>query len=166
MDTLNYEEVAKWSQVISAIFFYAVLVWLWVKFGAPALKSAQAAKNKQIAEGERHRDEAKAALDALRHEIEGAKHDAALIRTRGDDAARREASAIVAEARETGERALRNAQGELERARVAAREALRADLAEKALALARTDAERRVDASVNTQLVDRFAASLERGGAN
>jgi len=163
---MNYEDVAKWSQILSAIAFYAVIVWLWFKFLAPALQTAQVNKNKQIAEAERHRDEAKAALESLRHEIDGAKHDATLIRSRADDQARREASSIVADARETGERALRNAQGELDRARVGARDALRAEFAEQALALAREEAGRRVDGNVNAQLVDRFVSSLERGGAN
>jgi len=163
---VNYEEIAKWSQIISALFFYAVIVWLWIKFISPALQTAQTNKNKQIAEAERHRDEAKAALEALRHEIEGAKHDAGLIRARADEQARREASTIVEESREAGERALRNAQGELDRARAAARVGLRTEFVDKALALARADAQRKVDASINTQLVDRFAAALERGGTN
>jgi F-type H+-transporting ATPase subunit b len=163
---VNYEEIAKWSQIISALFFYAVIAWLWFKFISPALQTAQASKNKQIAEAERHRDEAKAALEALRHEIEGAKHDAGLIRARADEQARREASTIVEESREAGERALRNAQGELDRARAAARAGLRTEFVDKALALARADAERKVDASLDTQLVDRFAAALERGGKN
>lgn len=166
MDTLNYEEIARWSQIISALFFYAVIVWMWFKFAAPALKAAQADKNKQIAEAERHRDEAKSALEALRHEIDAAKNDATLIRARADDQARGEASAIVEEAREAGERALRNAQGELDRARAAARAELRAEFVDKALALARSEAGRRVDDSINARLVDGFAASLERGGAN
>lgn len=163
---MNYEEIAKWSQVLSALFFYVVIVWLWLKFISPALKDAQTNKNKQIAEAERHRDEAKAALEALRHEIEGAKHDAGLIRSRADEQARREASTIVEESREAGERALRNAQGELDRARAAARVGLRTEFVDKALALARADAATRVDSSINTQLVDRFASALERGGKN
>ena len=163
---MNYVEIAKWSQIISALFFYAVIVWMWFKFGAPALKTAQAEKNKQIAEAERHRDEAKAALETLRHEIDGAKRDAGLIRARADEQARGEASKIVEEARESGERALRNAAAELDRARAAAREGLRTEFVDKALALARAKAEQRVDGSINAQLVDRFATSLERGGAN
>jgi len=166
VDTWNYEEIAKWSQIVSAIFFYAVIVWMWIKFIAPALKQAQTDKNKQIAEAERHRDDAKAALDALRHEIEGAKHDATLIRTRADEQARREASTIVEEAREAGERALRNAQGEIDRARAAARVGLRAEFVDKALVLARVEAERRIDGPINARLVDGFATSLERGSAN
>jgi F-type H+-transporting ATPase subunit b len=163
---MNYEDIAKWSQIVSAVAFYAVIVWLWLKFIAPALKTAQANTNKRIAEAERHRDEAKAALESLRHGIEGAKNDAALIRQRADEQGRSDATNIVTEARETGERALRNAQGELERARLEARDSLRTEFAEKALSLARQEAHDRVDGNVNAQLVERFVSSLEHGAKN
>lgn len=157
---LNYEEIAKWSDIVSAILFIAVLVWLWVKFIQPAIVAAQQNKNKQLAEAERHRDEAKAALEALRTEIAGAERDAAMIRQRAEEQAKREAEAIVAETRETGERTLRSAQGELTRARAAARDSLRDQFAEAALALARKEAAARVDSGMNAKLVERFVTSL------
>lgn len=163
---INYEEIAKWSDIISAILFLGVLVWLWMKYIAPAVMTAQANQNRLLAEAERHRDEAKAALELLRQEINGAKHDAQLIEQRASDQANHEAEVTIAEANEAGERTLRNAQGELGRARAAAREQLREELAAKALDLARSEAESRVDGSVNARLVDAFVASLEHGAAN
>ena len=157
---INYEEIAVYSQVISAILFIAVLVWMWFKFIQPAVLAAQENHNKQIAEAERHRDEAKASLGALRQEIDGAKRDAALIAQRANDQAARESEATVTDAREGGERALRNAQGELVRARASAREEFRAELLERALAEARTAAANRIDSNVNSQLVNRFVSSL------
>lgn len=157
---LNYEEISKWSDIISAVLFIAVMVWLWVKFIQPAIVTAQQNKNKQIAEAERHRDEAKATLEALRTEIQGAERDASMIRQRAEEQAKREAQAIVTESREAGERTLRNAQGELNRARAAARGALRDQLAEAALALARKEAASRVDGGMNAKLVERFVSSL------
>jgi F-type H+-transporting ATPase subunit b len=156
-----YVKAAMWSQVVSAVVFMAVLVWLWFKFIQPAVLAAQEAHNKTIAEAERHRDEAKATLDLLKGEIELAAHDAELIKERAAAQAQREYDAAVAEATESGERALRNAGGELERARVSARDALRIELLERALAQARTEAAKRVDARVNADLVDRFTAGLE-----
>ena len=82
---MNYDDIAKWSQIISALVFYVVLVWMWFKFLAPALKTAQVNQNKVISEAERHRDEAKNALEALKHDIDGAKQDAKLIRARADE---------------------------------------------------------------------------------
>lgn len=163
---LNYEEIAKWSDIVSAILFLAVMVWLWMKYIAPAVLTAQANQNRLLAEAERHRDDAKAALELLRQEIDGAKHDANLIHERASNQAKHEAEAIVTEANAAGERTLRNAQGELERARIAAREQLREELAAKALELARREAETRVDGGVNARLVDGFVASLEHGARN
>jgi F0F1-type ATP synthase membrane subunit b/b' len=161
---MNYEQIATWSQVISAVVFMAVLVWLWFRFLQPAVLAAQKANNRQIAEAERHRDEARAALDALQAEIEGARRDAEAIRRRAGDQALHEREAALAQAIEAGERALRGAAGELDRARSAARGRLRVELLERALRLARSGAEKRVDARLNRQLVDRFAATLERRG--
>lgn len=163
---MDYVEIAKWSQILSSILFLCVLAYLWVKFIQPALNAAQQNKNKQIAEAERHRDEAKAAVQSLHGEIEGAARDAELIRQRAEQQAKHEAEAIVRESKEAGERALRNAQGELERARAAAREQLRDELAERALMLAREEAEQKVDGNINAQLVQRFVESLQHGGRN
>ena len=158
-----YVQVAIWSQVVSAVLFLGVLVWMWFKFLQPAIMAAQERYNKQIAEAERHRDEAKATLDLLQNEIGGAAHDAELIAARAASQASGEYDATVAEAREAGERALRNAQAEFARALAAARERLRVELLDKALDRARGEAARRVDASENARLVERFAVSLERG---
>lgn len=163
---IDYEQIAKWSDIISAILFLAVMVWLWMKYIAPAVLGAQANQNRLLAEAERHRDDAKAALDLLGQEIEGAKRDARLIAERASNQAQHESGVTITEANEAGERMLRNAQGELERARAAAREQLREELAAKALDLARSEAQTRVDGGLNARLVDRFVASLEHGAAN
>lgn len=163
---MDYEQIAKWSDIISAILFLAVMVWLWTKYIAPAVLSAQENTNRQLAEAERHRDEAKAALELLRQEIDGAKRDADLIRNRAMEQAKNEVAAIVAEAKDAGERALRNAQGELDRARASARARFREELASKALDLARREAQSRVNGTVNARLVDGFVASLEHGAKN
>ncbi len=162
---MNYEEISKWSDIVSALLFMGVLVWLWVKFIAPAVFAAQENSNRQIAEAERHRDEAKAALEALRSEIESAKHDAQLIAARASDQAQRESETQLREAREAGERVLRNAGGELDRARAQARETLRDELAEKALTSARARARQLVDSRMNSELAQRFVADLKRDTA-
>ncbi len=158
---MNYDAIAMWSQVVSSIAFLFVLAWLWVRFVQPAVVAAQEANNRSIAEGERHRDEAKAKLDELRAGIGDAQRDADLIRKRGEDAAKLEYDAAVADAKESGERTLRNARGELDRALAGARERLRQDLVVKAFSLARGDAERGMDPAVNERLLSGFVASLE-----
>jgi F0F1-type ATP synthase membrane subunit b/b' len=140
----------------------AVLLWLWIRFAQPAVLTAQDNSNKAIAEAERRRDDAKAALDLLAEEIGAAKHDAELIVARAKSQAEHEYAASVAEANEAGERTLRNAAAELGRARMAARDRLRVDMLDRALVQARADAGRRIDAAANAMLVDRFIAGLER----
>lgn len=161
MPPQSYVTIAIWSQVASAIVFMAALVYLWFRFLQPVVLAAQERSNDQIAEAERHRDDAKRALSALHEEIAGAKHDAELIQKRATQEAERERRAALDEARQEGERALRNAGGELERARSAARDRFREKLVSKALEEARKGAERAVDASVNRRLVERFFGSLE-----
>jgi hypothetical protein len=71
-----YVQIAVWSQVVSSIVFIAVLVYMWFRFLLPVFLAAQERSNAQIAEAERHRDEVKAALQALNEEIEIARRDA------------------------------------------------------------------------------------------
>ncbi len=163
MSQATYNQIAVYGQVLWAIVFIAALVWAWIKFLQPAVMSANDAANKRIAEAERHRDEAKASLAVLRDEIEGAERDATSIRTRSAEFAAHEREAALNEARQAGERAVRNAGGELERARAAAREAFRAELLEKALDLAKNDATKRVDAGLNAKLVGDFMSSVAKG---
>lgn len=163
---MNYEAVALWSQVISAILFIIFLVWIWIKFLQPAVLQAQQNANAAIAEAERHRDQAKAELEALRGSVEGAQRDAIAIKQRVEAQAKAECEAILADARRAGERSVQNAEGELDRSRVSARERLREELLDQALTLARAEAQRRVDARVNAQLVGSFLSNLEHGARN
>jgi F0F1-type ATP synthase membrane subunit b/b' len=163
---VNYEQIAIWSQVISSFLFLGVIVWMWFRFAQPAVLAAQVAQNERIAQAERHRDEAKAAVELLQAEIDGADRDADAIRRRAVDQAGHERDAMLVEAREAGERALRSAQGELDRARAAARVRLRTELLNQAIELARTEAPARVNAALNAKLVSDFVGSLERRQAN
>ncbi len=161
---MNYQAIALYSQVASSVLFLVAIIWIWMKFIQPAVLSAQQTANARIAEAERHRDQAKSALDALQGEVESARVDALAIKQRADAQAQTEYQAILREAREAGERVLRNAQGELARSRAAAREQLRDELLEKALNDARAQAAQRVDEAVNERLVVSFLNSLEHGG--
>lgn len=162
---MNYTAIAEYSQIASAVLFVVVMAWIWIKFIQPAVIAAQQSANAQLAEAERHRDQAKAQLESLRGETESAQRDAVAIKQRVEAQAKAECEAIVQEARRAGERTIANAQGELARARAAARARLRDELLDQALKLARTQAEQRVDDRVNAQLVGSFLVNLENGGA-
>lgn len=163
---MNYEAIAIWSQVASSILFLVVLVWMFRKFIIPVVMTAQKNKNEEIARAEQRRDAAKVKLEELRATIGNADEDAEAIKQRAVAQAERELAVAVAEAKAAGERALHNAQGELDRARAAARETLRNEFVDKALVRAREEAAKRVTPAVNAQLVDRFVETLERGGLN
>ena len=158
---MNYQAIAEWSQVVSALLFMVALVIIWVKFLQPAVLAAQAAQNARILEAERHRDEAKAALEGLHADIDAAQRDAEAMKVRVGSQIASEREAALREAREAGERALKDAQGELNRSRTAAAAQLRDELIEKALARAKENAERRVDDAAERKLVGSFVRSLE-----
>ena len=161
---MNYGAIALWSQVIAAVVFAAIIVWGFIRFITPAINRGTAAKNEEIHENERRRDEAVKQVELARAEVERAKLDAAQIRRRIEHDARREAEEIVSEANAEAQRLVRNAHGEYERQRLAARDKLRIELIERALAEARKKAQERIDAPTDVMLVDRFIAELERKG--
>ncbi len=159
-DARLYLEIAVWSQIVSSIVFMGVLVYIWFKWLLPVFLAAQERSNRQIAEAERHRDEVKGAVEALRQEIESAHRDAELIVARAGEHAEHERQATIAEASDAGERTLDDARKELDRARVAARRHLRSELLDQALRLARRDAAQRVTAALDSRLVEQFIGSL------
>ncbi|MDQ2865142.1 MAG: hypothetical protein M3R51_02840 [Candidatus Eremiobacteraeota bacterium] len=159
---MNYDAIAVWSQIVAFVLFVAAIMWVWQKSIAPAVANAQRASNERIALAERHRDEMRQAVESLEGGIAGAARDAESIKSRVATQAVHEREAIVAEARSVGERAIKNAQGELARSRAAARVSLRDRLADRALQIARGEAQRRVDDAGNTALVNGFLSSLER----
>ena len=159
-----YQALATWSQVVGSLAFIVALVWLFVKFIRPALESAQAQRNAQLAEAERERDEAKAQVAVAQAELAAAEGEVRAIAARAAADAAREHERIVGEAKAEGERRIRNADGELARARTAAREALRGDLVAKALEIARASAAK-IDAPTNAKIVGGVVETIERGGA-
>ena len=160
-DAQLYLKIALYSQVVSAIVFIAVLVYIWNRWILPVVMAAQERSNKQIAEAERHRDEARDALTTLRDEIESAQRDAGLIGERAEVHGQHEREAALAEATTAGERQMRDAAMELDRARAAGRQHLRDAMIAGALQIARTEAPERLGAAGERRLVDAAVGSLE-----
>jgi F0F1-type ATP synthase membrane subunit b/b' len=107
----------------------------------------------------------RADVAAARAEIEHADADARTIRERIDAATARERAKTLEEAQAEADRVIRNAAGELERARLAARDRLRIEFIEKALAKARAEAPARLSDATNTALVNATVDDLTRGRA-
>lgn len=161
-----YEKISVISQLVSALLFAGIMVWIWIKMIAPAIKAAQEAENKHIAGIELRLEESRRALALLNEEIEGAGRDAEAIRKRAVELAAFEREEALKDARESGERTLHNAQGELPRALASAREKLRTRILDRALEIARTRAIDRVDAGMDAKLIAGFVAGVEKGGSN
>jgi F-type H+-transporting ATPase subunit b len=160
---MNYDAIAFWSQIAGFVLFALALVWAWNKFLTPALATSAKASNERVALAERHREEMHAAVESLRRAIDGARLDAQAMVARVKERAQHERDAILAEAKDAGDRSVRNAEGELARARMAAREQLREALATKALEIARTSANMRIDTTTNAHLVQEFIEQVSRG---
>ena len=163
MSTDFYVQLAVWSQVAGSIAFIVVLVFLWIRFVAPAVVAAQERKNAELLESERRRDAAKEKLEGAQTALRAADDDVRAIGTRAERDARGEAERILAEASAESERLVRVAGGELERRRASARDELRIDLIEKALAIARTSAAT-IDDATNERLIGETVGTIEREG--
>ena len=158
-----YERLAIGSQIVASILFIIVLVYLWRRFLAPAVLAAQTRKNAELQDAEQRRDAAKAEIGVAQAEAAVAEDDARAIAQRGRTDAANTRERILAEGRAESERLLRNADGELERGRNAARERLREDLLAKAIAIARRAA-LEVDDVTNRRLVAEAVDTVDPGG--
>ena len=165
MNDSFYESLAVWSQVVASVLFIVALVYLWIKFLAPAVLAGQAHKNAELHDSEQRRDEARARAEQAQADIAAADSDALAIKARAQSDAARLHEKIIADGLAEGARLIQNAEGELERARFAAREQLRTELLEKALAIARESGSR-LDAGTNDRLVGDAVQAAERAGGS
>jgi len=164
MSDAAYEALAVWSQVVASVLFIGVMIYVWIRFIAPAVVASQARKNAELVEAEHRRDAARAQVEAAQRELDVADADARAIRARAQADATRLHEAMLTEAEAEGERLVRNAEGELERGRAEARERLRGELLEKAMQIAR-DAASRLDEATDRRLVADAVDVAEKGGA-
>jgi F0F1-type ATP synthase membrane subunit b/b' len=162
---MNLHVLAQASQIVGAVVFLIALVLIWNRFIAPGVKSYQESKNAELAEAEARRERMRADVAVARAEVEHADADARTIRERIESAAAHERAKTLEEAQAEADRVIRNAAGELERARLAARVRLRIEFIEKALAKARDRAPARVSDAVNAALVQATIDDLTRGKA-
>ena len=163
---MNYDAIALWSQVVAAVVFAALIVIGFMRLITPTIEHMTAAKNDEIRESEKRRDEAVARVTAARAEMAVATAVAGRIKEAIERDARREAAIIVATAHSEGQRLVRNAHADYERSRVAARDQLRIEMIDKALTAARKAVQSRIDDKAEATLVGRFIEDLERKGGS
>jgi len=164
MDRMQlFEELARWSEIVGGIAFFIAAYVLFRRFLLPAVVTTEVARNADLVNAERRREQLRAEVSSARAQLEDAASEALAIHARGLADAQRERERIVAEAMAEGRRLLVNARGELERSRIAARDHLRIELIERALARARTMANERIDDALNGRLVARTVDELAGG---
>ncbi len=160
---MSLESLAQWSQIVGAVIFVVAIVVIWNKYVAPGVKAYQQSKNAELAEAELRREHIRADVAAARAEVERADAECREIASRAELVVKREHEKSLADAHADADRIVRNAEGELERARLAARDRLRIEVIEKALAKAREEAPARVSDAANGKLVDETVQNLVRG---
>jgi F0F1-type ATP synthase membrane subunit b/b' len=163
---MNYEVIAQWSEIIGGIAFIIVAVWLFRKYALPAVRSGEISRNADLENAERRRTELRTEVEAARAELDRATVEADAIASRAQGDAQRLRDTIVSEGRREGARLIVNAQGELERGRIAARDQLRIEFIEKALLRARELAAARIDDAMNARLVEQTVDDLTAGKAS
>jgi F0F1-type ATP synthase membrane subunit b/b' len=161
--TIDLELLAQVSQIVGAVVFIIVAVLVWNKYIASGVKAYQASKNAELAEAEARRERMKADRAAAEAEISRADADAQEIRARIVTISGHDHAVALAEAKAEAERIVRNAEGELDRARMAARDRMRIEFIEKALAKARAEAPKRVDAATSERLIQQTVADVVKG---
>ena len=159
---MNYETIAQWSEIIGGFAFLIVMIWLFRKFLLPAVAAGEISRNADLVNAEHRREQLRGDVSAARAEVEAADRDALAIASRAESDARHEQETIVADGRREGVRLLQNAQGELDRGRIAAKDALRIEFIERALRRARELAAQELSDAGNAQLV---AKTFEDAGA-
>lgn len=157
------EMLAMWSQIGGAVVFLICAVLIWNKWIGPGVRAYQDSKNAELAEAEAYRERMRHDVGEANAELARADEDAAEIHGRVDIVVKREHERALDEANHEADRMIRNAEGELERARLAARDRLRIEFIEKALAQARAQAPQRVGEELNHRLVVRTVDDLSRG---
>jgi F-type H+-transporting ATPase subunit b len=155
-----YEQLAQWSEIVGGFAFIVVAIVLFQKYVLPAVRTAQVARNADLVNAEERRDALKAEIVKARAELEAADRDARSIKDRAAADGQRERERLVAEAKADGEHTVVNAENELARARRAAQAQLRTEFVERALQLARSTADSRIDAAVNARLVGSTVQTL------
>ena len=155
-----FDRLAQWSEIVGGFAFVAVAILLFMKYALPAVRATQIARNADLVHAEQRREALKAEVGKARGEVEAADRDAQAIKARAAVDARRERERLLSEAKADGERAVANADGALDRARIAARAQLRNEFVERALQLARSKADTRIDAAMNAKLVGATVQTL------
>ncbi len=153
------------ATLIGQAIVFLILIWFTVKFIWPPLLKAIEDRQKKIADGlaaaERGQNELHQANDQATQIVNEARDKAVKI----VDQANRRSNEIIEEARSTalseGQRLLSDARQEVSQEKSRARDELRNDVAQLAVAGASRLLEREIDAAAHADLIEKLASEIE-----
>ncbi|MFC7402748.1 F0F1 ATP synthase subunit B [Citricoccus sp. GCM10030269] len=158
-----------WEVLVTAVGF-AVLMFIVVKYIAPALEKSYQDRVEAIEGGLEKAEKAQAEANALKADYEQQQQEGYAEANRIREEARAEGAQILAEAREKAAaestRMIEQAEAQIAAERLQAESSLRADVGTLATSLAsRIVGEALEDDARSQRVVDRFLADLERDSA-
>lgn len=152
------------ATLIGQAISFAIFVWFCMKYVWPPLTAAMQERQKQLSDGLLNAEKAQAELDRVKEQMVGelnqAKQQAAAL----IDQANKRASQIVEDAKDVaikeGERLKQAAQAEIEQEINRAKETLRKQVSQLAIAGAEKILERSIDQNVHSDIVNKLAVEL------
>jgi F0F1-type ATP synthase membrane subunit b/b' len=153
------------AKLVDFIIFVTAIIWLFNKYGRPALVAHQEAQNRIVKDALAYRESSEAAVAAANAAINQAKLDASRMVDVGDAQATRLVEAEIAAAKDHAQRIVTHASGELERERYRVRRELLEETVESAHTKAQELAKQEIDTYKQRSLVERLIQHLERSRA-
>ena len=153
------------AKLIDFVIFVATIVWLYNKFGQPALVAHQQAQNKLVEDALAERTRRAASVDEARRSIEQARVDSIRMVEIGRAQSLKLRDSEEQAATAHAERVRAHAAGELERERYRVRRELLEDTVAQAHERATAIAKQEIGPEQQRVLVERLLAELERAHA-
>ncbi len=150
--------------LIAQAIAFAVLIWFTVKFVWPPLLSAIETRQKEIADGLAAAQEGKSALEAAAKKSEASLNEAKQKASEIIAQAEKRATQIIEEAKANakveGERIIAGAKAEIDQEVNRAKEGLRAQVSNLAVAGAEKILRKEIDAKAHSDMLSKLAAEL------
>lgn len=150
--------------ILGQLIAFAIFVWFCMKYVWPPLTSAMQEREKKIADGLDAANRAARDLEVAQEEaaaqLRASKEQAAEILEQANKRANQLIDEAKEKAREEGERLLAAAQAEVEQEANRAKEALRKQVSELAIAGAAKILGKSVDATAHSELLDQLTGEL------
>jgi len=153
------------ATIIGQAIVFAILIWFSFKFIWPPLMRAIEDRQKKIADGLAAAERGQKELNQASGEAQGIVNEAREKALKIVDQANRRSNEIIEEARSTaiaeGQRLVGDARQEVALEQSRARDALRKDVAQLAVAGASRLLEREIDAKAHADLIEKLAREIE-----